>query len=227
MSWLLAGAAAAALAQPAPPAAEAPPLPATASDTRWNADLAAFDAADRLHPQPEGGVVFVGSSSIHLWDNLEAQFPEQPAVIKRGLSGSQIDDCTRKLAPLVQRYRPRLVVLYAGDNDIAHGLSPQAVLASLKSFVARVRQTASKARIAFISIKPSPTRRDHLPRVAQANALIRAWAAVEPQMDYIDIFTPMLGADGRPRAELFRPDGLHLNDKGYALWKSVIAQRIR
>ena len=225
MLWLLTAGAAAAFAQPAPPQQ---PTAAAEIDNRWSADLAAFDASDRVQPQPAGGVLFIGSSSIRLWDNLESQFSEQPVFIKRGLSGSRIDDCTHKLAPLVQRYRPRLVVFYAGDNDIAHGLSPKAVLASFQSFVARVRHSLAGTRIAYLSIKPSPLRHEFMSSIQQANALIRAWATTtDPKVDYIDIFTPMLGTDGRPRAELFRSDGLHLNDKGYALWKSVIADRIR
>jgi len=41
-------------------------------------------------------------------------------------------------------------------------------------------------------------------------------------MIHIDVFTAMLGADSKPRAELFGPDELHLNREGYDLWKAVI-----
>ncbi|MEO8250548.1 MAG: SGNH/GDSL hydrolase family protein [Burkholderiales bacterium] len=208
--------------------AQSPSAPATPdADARWRADLAAFEAADHDHPQPPGGVLFVGSSSIRLWNGLEQQFGHVPVVIKRGLGGSRIDDFTRHLSRLVLRYRPRLVVVYAGDNDIAQGRSPKEVLASFQTFATRLRQSLQATRIAFISIKPSPTRREFLPKVRQANALIEDWAGSRPWLDFIDVYTPMTLADGAPRPELFRADGLHLNDAGYALWRSIIADRLR
>ena len=214
--------------------AQTGPAPAASSaasaerDARWSADLAAFDAADQAQPQPPGGVLFVGSSSIRRWSGLEQQFaPQLPAVIKRGLGGSRIDDWTRQLSRLVLRYRPRLVLLYAGDNDIAEGRSPKAVLDSLKAFVAGVRGSLKHTRIAFISIKPSPRRSQLIANVRETNALVRAYADADPSLEFIDVFTPMLDQAGNPRAELFLPDGLHLNDTGYALWRSVIAARLR
>ena len=200
----------------------------TDPDARWLTDLAAFDAADQAHPQPPGGVLFVGSSSIRRWTSLEQQFAQQlPVVIRRGLGGSRIDDWNRQLNRLVLRYRPRLVLLYAGDNDIAEGRTPSAVLASVKKFVAGVRGALNGTRIAFISIKPSPRRSQWMANTREANALVSDYAKTDPKVDYIDVYTPMLDKEGKPRAELFLPDGLHLNDAGYALWRSVIADRLR
>ncbi len=213
----------------APTPARSSTAPAVSDpDARWSADLAAFDAADQAQPQPPGGVLFIGSSSIRRWTSLEHQFAQQlPVVIRRGLGGSRIDDWSRQLNRLVLRYRPRLVLLYAGDNDIAEGRSPTAVLASVKKFVTGVRSALHGTRIAFISIKPSPRRSQWMANVREANALVRAYAEADPTVDYIDVFTPMLDKDGQPREELFLPDGLHLNDTGYSLWRSVIADRLR
>ncbi len=205
-----------------------PGVTAIDPDARWRADLAAFDATDQAQPQPPGGVLFVGSSSIRRWTSLEQQFARQlPVVIRRGLGGSRLEDWNGQLNRLVLRYRPRLVLLYAGDNDIAEGRSPRAVLASVKQFVAGVRGTLAGTRVAFISIKPSPRRNQWMKEVREANALVRDYAKTDPKVDYIDVFTPMLNGDGQPREELFLPDGLHLNDDGYALWRSVIADRLR
>lgn len=210
-------------------ACSAQPAPAPAPseiDLHFETRLAEFDAADHAAALPAGGMLFVGSSSIRLWPQLESQFEGFPVVIKRGIGGSRIDQITRHLAALVLRYRPRLVLVYAGDNDIAEGRSPQSVLVALKEFVSGVHAALPGTRIAYISIKPCPLRRKFMPLITQANALIRAYAAADPGLDFIDVFTPMLGPDGKPRSELFRPDGLHLNDIGYALWRSIIAQRI-
>jgi lysophospholipase L1-like esterase len=197
------------------------------ADTRWQASLAAFDAADQEHAPPPGGVLFVGSSSIRLWDGLEKQFSAQPVVIKRGFGGSRMSDCTHYLDRLVTRYQPRLVLVYAGDNDLAEGRTPIEVLQSFQAFADGVHRKLPATRIAFISIKPSPLRRELLPQIREANALINDYTRTQDTLEYIDVFTPMLDGDGAPRAELFRADALHMNDAGYALWKRVIAERLR
>lgn len=195
-------------------------------DPRWRESFAAFDAADRQKPVRPDGVVFVGSSSIRLWYGLETQFDGQ-AVVKRGFGGAQLSDCAAYLDRLVVAYRPRLVVLYAGDNDLAAGRSPEAVLQTYIGFVDGVHRKLPQTRIAYVSIKPSPARETLLPQIREANMLIRRHAVGHERLDYIDVFSPMLDADGRPRPELFRADGLHLDEEGYALWRDIIALHLR
>lgn len=195
-------------------------------DARWEASLAAFAAADREKTPGEGGVLFVGSSSIRLWDKLEEQFSMVPLVINRGFGGSRMEDCAAYVDRLVLPYRPRMVLVYAGDNDLAEGRTPQQVADSFRRFARRVHEALPDTRIAYISIKPSPARLALLEEVRAANALIREQSRAARNIQYVDVFTPMLDARGRPRAELFRADALHLNDEGYALWKSVLVSQI-
>lgn len=194
--------------------------------SRWDAAFAAFAADDEAHPHPAGGVLFVGSSSIRLWSDLESQFHDLPVVIKRGFGGSQLSDCVKHLSRLVLRYRPRTVLVYAGDNDLATGSAPSEVLHRFTAFADGVHQALPDTEIFYISIKPSPARVALLPQIRATNALIRDYAEREGKVDYIDVFTPMLDASGRPRPELFRADSLHLNTDGYALWKRVIAPHV-
>ena len=203
--------------------------PAATSDVaaQWEASLEAFAAADRDHAPPPGGVVFVGSSSIRLWDNLETYFTAAPAVIKRGFGGSRMSDCARYLNRLVLPYKPRLVLVYAGDNDLAEGKLPEDVARSFALFVDGIHKELPATRIAYISIKPSPARVALLPRARAANQLIRQYVAHEKNVEFIDVFTPMLDSSGNPRAELFRADALHLNAEGYALWRKIIAPYVR
>ncbi|HWO42389.1 MAG TPA: SGNH/GDSL hydrolase family protein [Candidatus Eisenbacteria bacterium] len=195
------------------------------ADTRWEATVNAFAIADRDRPPPPGGVLFIGSSSIRLWNDLEKNF--SAPVINRGFGGSRMSDCTRYLERLVIPYRPRLVLVYAGENDLAGGKSPQDVLRSFTSFVEGIRKELPETRIAYISIKPSPARRALMGEIREANRLILRYVAGAPNLDFIDVFTPMLDADELPRAELFRADALHLNGAGYALWKRIIAPYVR
>jgi lysophospholipase L1-like esterase len=198
----------------------------SAQADRWEETMAAFAAADLRKAPPAGGVLFVGSSSIRLWDKLEEQFEAVP-VVKRGFGGSRLSDCVKYLDRLVIKYRPRLVMVYAGDNDLAEGGTPQDILSRFKAFTEGVHKRLPKTEIAFISIMPSPARRALIDQARVANELVRAYADAHPQVEYVDIFTPMLTADGTPRAELFRKDSLHLNDAGYALWRKVMRPFVR
>ncbi|GAA4328810.1 SGNH/GDSL hydrolase family protein [Variovorax defluvii] len=207
---------------------DAPPSPAyLAAQARWRAELAAFDAADRQQWPSEGGVVFVGSSTIRLWTRLAQAFPQLPVVINRGFGGSTMADCSYFAPELVLRYKPRHVLVYAGDNDLAEGRTPIQILESFAQFANTVREALPEARISYISIKPSPSRDKLQPLMRETNDIIAAYLRRLPNSEYIDVFTPMLGADGRPRPELFLGDKLHLNEEGYRLWRTVIGARLQ
>jgi len=140
--------------------------PSSIIDPKWAPTFAAFSSSDKANMPAPGGVLFVGSSSIRLWDNLEKQFSSVPVVIKRGFGGSRMEDCAAYLSRLVTPYKPRLVLVYAGENDLAEGRSPEQVLRSFGTFVKGVRAQLPRTRIAYISIKPSLARQEMLPRSA-------------------------------------------------------------
>lgn len=209
-----------------PAAAPAPGSPAAGDSTMWEADIAAFERADRSIRHAPGAVVFVGSSSIRMWDTLAADFPGVP-IINRGFGGSRVRDSTWYADRIVTRYRPGAVAFYAGDNDLVEGRSPHQVRDDFVAFVAEVRRSVPDARIGFIAIKPSPSRQALLPQMRQANRLVRAYAQATPGVDYLDVFTPMLDADGQPRRELFLADMLHMNRLGYEIWIDVVGPWLR
>ena len=123
---------------------------------------------------------------------------------------------------IVLPYEPKLVLLYAGENGIAAGKSPQQVLTDFKAFVAKAQAARPETRSAYISIKASPSRKKFMEQFKTANRLIREFIAGNPRLNYVDVFTPMLGADGQPRAELLVGDQLHLNNAGYKLWAGIV-----
>jgi lysophospholipase L1-like esterase len=174
-----------------------------------------------------GGVVFVGSSSIRLWDNLEQQFDVAPVVIKRGFGGSRLEDCNTYLSRLVTPYKPRLVVMYAGENDLAEGRRPEQVLSSFESFVKGVRAQLPDTRIVYVSIKPSLARETLLTEIRATNGLIKDYVAGLSNAKFIDVFTPMLDSKGTPRTDLFSADKLHMNAAGYAIWQAAIAPSLQ
>lgn len=193
------------------------------ASTRFEPDIVAFEQADSVVRRRPGGVVFVGSSSIRLWDTLGDDFPGA-APINRGFGGSRVRDTTFYAQRIITPYQPRAVVVYAGDNDLAEGRTPQQVRDDFAALVAQVRSQLPQVRIAFVSIKPSPARQALLGQMRQANALIRDYTRQAKGVDFLDIATPMLGADGQPRGELFLDDQLHMNRSGYAIWTDVVGR---
>jgi lysophospholipase L1-like esterase len=212
---------AACASDPAPPIGP-PQVPEQVSSADWEQDMQRFAAADAVAPPPKHALLFIGSSSIRFWDTLATDFPGLP-VINRGFGGSEIRDSTWYAGRIVAPYAPRQVLIYAGDNDLASGRSPVQLRDDFRSFVARVRHDLPRVKIAYISNKPSPSRAHLLAAQREANALIRQDIATMANVRFIDIFTPMLDAQGRPREELFREDRLHMNPAGYELWTRVVA----
>ena len=200
------------------------PIAAVSADhdsSRWEKYIARFEAADKKQmPQPDG-VLFIGSSSIRMWKTLEQDFAGLP-VINRGFGGSQIADSNPFAGRIVHPYTPRQIVLYPGDTDVAGGKSPETVLADFQQFLKTVRAKLPKVRVSFIAIKPSLSRWKLSGKMAMANSLVRDACGKDKRLDYIDIWLPMLGDNGKPRPDLFLGDGLHLNAKGYALWTSIV-----
>jgi lysophospholipase L1-like esterase len=188
---------------------------------RWESAIAAFEAMDRTNPPPRQAILFVGSSSIRLWPNLSQDFPGHK-VIQRGFGGSELSDAVTFADRIVLPYRPPIILVYAGDNDIANGKSPERVLADLKAFTKKVHAALPQTRIGFIAIKPCPARKAFLRQVKDTNRLIKEYIGQDTNLFFVDVFTPMLDPDGGLRPELLGKDGLHLNEKGYALWASII-----
>jgi len=190
-----------------------------AQQDKWAKEMAAFEEQDKKD-LAIGGIVFVGSSSIRLWD-LEKSFPEMP-VLNRGFGGSEIPDSVSHVDLLVIRHKPRTVIFYAGDNDIANKRTPQQVFDDYKAFVTKVRAALPDTRIAFIGIKPSIQRWAMIDNIRAANALVRKYAETDDHLGYIDVDGPMLGWDEKPRKELFIADGLHMTPKGYEVWTALV-----
>ena len=185
-------------------------------------EIEAFETADLKNPPQKGGIVFVGSSSIRMWSSLAQDFPGRN-VINRGFGGSQIADSVRYAHRVVTKYEPKMVVFYAGTNDIADGKSAETVFKDYQAFVKEVRTDLPRVKIAFISISPAPSRKSKWDEMFKANALIRDYSRHHRGLTYIDI-VPLMLDHGNPRPELFRDDQLHMNRKGYELWVKEVGR---
>jgi lysophospholipase L1-like esterase len=204
-----------------PPAADSQP------NNKWEKDIAAFEAQDAKSPPPKNGVVFVGSSSIRLWD-LKESFPDIRAI-NRGFGGSELADSVHFARRIVIAYQPRVVVLYAGDNDVANGKTPERILADFQKFVEIVQHELPKTKIVYISIKPSIKRWGLIDKIRAANRLIDQYIKSQKsdKLEFVDVEQLLLGADGKPRADLLQEDGLHLNKEGYKVWAKLLRTEIQ
>lgn len=183
------------------------------------AESIASTPARRTGPIP---VVFAGSSSIALWSDLAATFPSLP-VVNRGIGGTWLSDLADLAPGLVLSYEPDTVVVYAGENDLGAGQTVESVVAAFQRFREQLRASRPNAHLVFLALKPSLYREKLLPAFEEANRQIAAACQADSRCTFVDVFTPMLNPEGRPRAELFIEDGLHMNEAGYKLWTDLLA----
>ena len=189
---------------------------------RWEREIQAFEAADRANPPPQGVIVFVGSSTIRKWTTLAQDFPEYK-VLNRGFGGCQIADCTLLCRP--DRRPVHAAVDRSAGRRQRHPCrqDPEQVRDDFQAFVAKVRAKLPKVRIAYMTINATPARWANFQREKKANQLIKDCIAKGDNLDYIDTFDATMGADGKPRVELFVKDHLHFNREGY----KILAARVR
>ena len=184
-------------------------------------DIEAFVEADRAAPPAPGGIVFVGSSSIRLWTTLAEDMAPLP-IIRRGFGGAHLLHVNHALSRIVIPYAPRAVVLYAGDNDIAYGRTAEAVTGEFKQFVQAIHAALPETDIWYLSMKPTKTQAIFWPELSRGNRQIAAVAKDDRRVQFIDADALLLTAEGKANGDLLRFDGIHLNDKGYAVWTSLI-----
>ncbi len=170
-------------------------------------------------------VLAVGSSSMRLWKTIHEDLAPLD-IIHRGFGGSTMQQVLQMM-DFFTRYQAGTVLVYEGDNDFMNSeLAPEEYATQCKEFIGGIRAGRPDARIFFISTKPSPARAQIMPRVAKANELVKQICETGDNLVFIDVFTPMLGPDSKPRPELFIADATHLNEKGYALWKDVVRRQL-
>jgi len=192
---------------------------------RWEETIRTFEDWDKKNSFPPDAVLFVGSSSIRLWPTRECfgRFD----VINRGFGGSQISDFVYFAERIVLPYKPKIIVFYAGDNDIAGGKTAKRVFEDYKKFIGLVQKQLPTTRIIFISIKPSGSRWSLWNVMKDANKMIEDFSQKDDRLYYLDAATTLLDSNSQPNDELFLSDRLHLNDKGYQIWTKLLTPVIK
>jgi lysophospholipase L1-like esterase len=216
VGWLLA---AGVLAQQPAETAEKP-LP-------WAKEMKRFADQDARQPPEPGGIVFVGSSSIVRWDLGKWFEGLEPKPVNRGFGGSQVSDTLKNLERLVLVRQPRLVVFYAGDNDVAAGKKVDRIVEDYRKLLDEIHDKVPQTRVVIVGIKPSRARWKMADTMQGVNRQVHELCKERDHCEFVDVWEPMLGDDGEPRESLFVKDGLHLSDEGYKLWTEKVTPAVK
>jgi lysophospholipase L1-like esterase len=188
---------------------------------RFEKDIAAFEAADaKAHP-PEGAILFVGDSTFTRWKSIHDDLPEY-TTINRGFGGSQMSDLLYFTDRIVLRYKPRLIVVQEGGNDIHSGKSPERLLSDIQAFVEKVHASLPNTPIVIDSITPNTARWNEIETRKRANQMVKDYVATQKNATFVNLFDPFLGTDGKPREELFVEDHMHPSHAGYQLRAQIL-----
>lgn len=189
---------------------------------RYEEAISEFEKSDRSQMPPEGAILAIGSSSMRGWHGNIHKDLQPLTIIPRGFGGSNMYDVYSFADRIVLPYKPRAIMIYEGDNDIALGAPPEAVMQAYRAIKYHVHSADPSVRFYLLAVKPSPSRWDVWPQMQEVNRLFQQEAESDPRVTYIDIATPMLGLDGMPKPEIFLDDDLHMNRKGYELWRDAV-----
>lgn len=194
-----------------------------AQDVPFADDIRRFKEMDKLQAPPQNAILFIGSSSFTMWKDVAQYFPGY-TIINRGFGGSSLPDLLRYEKDILFPYRPKQVVIYCGENDFVASdtVTTETVVGRFRQLFTDIRQTLPNAAIAFVSIKPSPSRRHLQGKIIAANLQISKFLAAQKNASFINIYDQMISADGNMMGQLFLSDSLHMNPSGYAIWQKAI-----
>jgi len=188
----------------------------------WN-DIQNFKKQDSVSSPPKNAILFIGSSSFTMWKDIKDYFPEY-TIINRGFGGSTLLDQFDYAKDIIFPYNPKQIIIYCGENDLAGDSTVTAamVVGRFNLLFHVIRQEFTDIPLAYISMKPSPSRRHLFSEMREANQSIKEYLSVEKNSVFIDVYNKMLNTAGQPMPEIFLEDSLHMNAKGYAIWQEAI-----
>ncbi len=186
-------------------------------------DILAFKKQDSSSFPPKHAILFVGSSSFTKWVDVQDYFPRH-TIINRGFGGSSLPDVIRYADDIIFPYQPKQVIIYCGENDLAGSdtVTSKIVFNRFKQLFQLIRSRMPQVPIAYVSMKPSPSREKLLPKMVQGNLLIKNYLKTKQGTAFIDVYHKMFTKDGKVIKDIFIEDDLHINAKGYAIWQKVI-----
>jgi lysophospholipase L1-like esterase len=186
-------------------------------------EIQEFKKQDSISFPPKNAILFIGSSSFQKWHDVQAYFPHE-TIINRGFGGSQLTDAINYANDIIIPYHPKQIVIYSGENDLAYSdtVSAKTVFNRVVTLFNIIRSSMPKEPIIYISIKPSPSRKNLMAKMEEVNRLIKFFLMTKEQAVFIDVYHLMLDKDGNPLPGIYVEDNLHMNAAGYHIWQKVI-----
>ncbi len=187
-------------------------------------EIKAFRRADSTSMPPQNAILLIGSSSFTNWKDVAKYFPEH-TIINRGFGGSSLPHMTMYAEDIIFKYNPKQIIIYCGENDLTGGptITADTIFNRVKKLHQLIRSRYKKVPIAYISMKPSPSREKYLETMQKGNAMIKSFMEHQKRSSYIDVYSSMLDANGKILTHIFLSDKLHMNAEGYKIWQGVIA----
>jgi lysophospholipase L1-like esterase len=187
-------------------------------------EIKAFRKADSITAPAKDAILLIGSSSFTNWKNVATYFPNH-TIINRGFGGSSLPHMTLYAEDIIFKYNPKQIIIYCGENDLTGGpsITADTVFERVKKLHQLIRSRYKKVPIAYISMKPSPSREKYLATMQKANELIKTFMEQQKKSNYIDVYKSMLDDNGNILTHIFLSDKLHMNAEGYKIWQGIIA----
>ncbi|MGN6419423.1 MAG: GDSL-type esterase/lipase family protein [Pseudobacter sp.] len=188
-------------------------------------EIQKFRQQDSISAPPANPIVFTGSSSFRMWKTMKEDFPGY-TVINRGFGGSGLPHVIQYAEDLIFKYNPKQVVIYCGENDLGPDVKGEYISGKFKELFTLIRSRLPEVPIVYVSMKPSPRREKVLTEMKKGNKQIKKFLRRQKKAVYVDVFTPMLAADGSIRKDIFLDDNLHMNAAGYKIWQPLIEKHL-
>lgn len=192
---------------------------------RFEKEIQAFEQQDKENGIDKKEILFVGSSSIRMWKTLEEDMKPYN-VLNRGFGGATTDEVLLFYDRVIKPYKPKIVVIYVGENDISEGGIPQATVNATKNLFSSIQHDFKRSKIIYISMKPSISRWHLWEDFKKGNAAIKQLCETNKRLFYLESADVMLHADGSIKKDIFIEDGLHMNAKGYEDWTTMVKELI-
>jgi lysophospholipase L1-like esterase len=193
----------------------------------YAADIQKFKESDKLDMPPKGVILFMGSSSFTMWQDVQDYFPGY-RIINRGFGGSTLLDQIHYFNDIVVPYFPMQIVIYCGENDLAYSdtVTSAELFGRFRKLFGMIRAELPDVKITYVSMKPSPSRWNMAGRFMEGNRLIREFLQTEPNTSFVDVWDDMLDQGRRPIPSIFLADSLHMNAEGYKIWQAKIGPEL-
>jgi len=194
----------------------------------WNKAVRAYYYHKKEHFETladmDNEIIFLGNS---ITDNCEwAELFQNPNIKNRGIGGDDTDGILERLSEVTSS-NPSKIFIMIGTNDLAYGKSVDHVVSNYYRIIDSIQKHSPNTKIYIQSVLPvedaiHTTRKNS--EIIKINKQLEK-LATEKGAKYIDLFSIFATKDNKLNLD-YSIDGLHINGKGYLVWKKAIQEYV-